>query len=1074
MPALAGAQMSYTIEHVITDQRPGLSVRKRDGNATVSLSLSGRLPLLTPGRLERNTYAKFSATTRTRELPIDGEPHPLHGGWVTSTVNHEIPLTFELLTPDGTPHTRDEITLNDMARFRDLRGTTVGEWSWRVSGSNAIPLLGGDTPTRTDDTKINEGPTLVSIKLIETLASQSPWPFVDAPVQGQGAERHSFDLYRVGDFVATARSRGILASVGGRTIRRGLRLRDPDGTIVAESDNGELRYPVTLPVLERSRGADGGTRLWELEVLPGDFGGQLNRPRVWASVIERARLRLSPLQSRIDELLGAQGDKIAVWGDHRGDQMRCRMRIDDVFTAETLDSKHLLDKRLLALEAVQDAGFVRNDITPGFTYTLAEADRVLHTFENDTLGISIPIRVDVTGLRVASIEIKAGASQHIQPSVPALAVTLKIAGEVKVKAGSVTIGSAKVRGGVVSAEAGVRLSGGNFEFLHWIDDDPLDIDLSTAALVTAGLLNPLLGLSLLGISELVEERINDLVDTGLGKVLDGGLAALPGILTLLLGAPFTYRSLKVDGDAFVLEYLAPEEPVRRPGTRQYHGIVGRSYTQLGPDAWQFRPRTLDTWKADNLQNIDHVVMVMMENRSFDHVLGHCAAEGQESDGLTPDLVAFLNAQDVNGVATVGKLRDTNMPANQHNFKTAFPIGVGHGLADVTMQLRDRIDFNGRTINAPSGFLENFIDRHRMHEELLGESGIEPKDVLGYHDTQDLPFFKHLLDNYAYCERFFCSHPGPTLPNRMLSLTGDVQYDRNGEPILDNNHGDNFVLSRDHTIFDLLKRKGVDWRVYESYPSVTMLRMFARYATNTTDIVRMNRFATDVANNDLPAFTVVDPQMHAFPQNDDHPVADMYRGQTFLKGVYDTLRSNPDVWKKTLLIITYDEHGGFYDHVVPPLAEALTREMVLHDGGEGHSLGPTTPGTHFIPYGVRVPTFVVSPWVQPGKGPDKVLDHCSILKTVIARFLGDQKPFLSDRVAAAQSFESYLTAPAARMDVPASPDMPLLPDEIVFRRGRMIATEPMSRKAMRAGNVDYHDLSGMVARMLGRDTANPIA
>jgi phospholipase C len=343
---------------------------------------------------------------------------------------------------------------------------------------------------------------------------------------------------------------------------------------------------------------------------------------------------------------------------------------------------------------------------------------------------------------------------------------------------------------------------------------------------------------------------------------------------------------------------------------------------------------------------------------------------------------------------------------------------------------------------------------------------------------------------------------------MYSLTGDVQHDRLGVPILDNNHGDNFLLSRALSIYDVLTKKGVGWRVYESNPSVTMLRMFARYATDDVNIRPLSDLAADVAAGNVPALTVVEPAMHHHPQNDDHPDADMYRGQIFIKGVYDTLRSNADVWRKTLLIITYDEHGGFYDHVIPPIADVLNSpapsvmsdEPVVSDGGDGPAgggsagggrlaglhlrpevlevllgeVGPaeTTPtdATIQIPYGVRVPTFVVSPWVPPGKGPSLTLDFCSILKTVLARFCGDEKPFLSDRVHASQSFESYLTENQARMNVPASPPLQDLP--ITVRREASetrsdIVTPPVTRARMRQEQVDYHDLSGRVARMLGR-------
>jgi hypothetical protein len=124
----------------------------------------------------------------------------------------------------------------------------------------------------------------------------------------------------------------------------------------------------------------------------------------------------------------------------------------------------------------------------------------------------------------------------------------------------------------------------------------------------------------------------------------------------------------------------------------------------------------------------------------------------------------------------------------------------------------------------------------------------------------------------------------------------------------------------------------------------------------------------------------------------------------------------------------------------------------------------------VPYGVRVPTFVVSPFAMRGKGPSLVLDHCSILKTVLARFWGGEKPFLSDRVHVSHSFDSFLTEPAPRT-VPDFDDTLLKPLPITVRsapsRTTQIITPPLSRKDMRKGSVDFHALSGRWARQLGR-------
>jgi phospholipase C len=227
----------------------------------------------------------------------------------------------------------------------------------------------------------------------------------------------------------------------------------------------------------------------------------------------------------------------------------------------------------------------------------------------------------------------------------------------------------------------------------------------------------------------------------------------------------------------------------------------------------------------------------------------------------------------------------------------------------------------------------------------------------------------------------------------------------------------------------------------------------------------------VAAGTLPDVTYVDPAMHHDPQNDDHPIADMYRGQLFIEEVYHALRSNPAIWDRTLLIITYDEHGGFYDHVIPPIADARTRPLQMSDGGGG--TGHFTPDTVITPYGVRVPAFVVSPWVPPGKGPDIVLDHCSIIKTILARFCGEGAPFLSDRVSASQSFEAYLTETAPR-DLPLPQMIRRLPADEPIRRTPEIVTAPLFSRTMRDGNVDFHDLTGMLARMLGRGSAHPVA
>ena len=245
-------------------------------------------------------------------------------------------------------------------------------------------------------------------------------------------------------------------------------------------------------------------------------------------------------------------------------------------------------------------------------------------------------------------------------------------------------------------------------------------------------------------------------------------------------------------------------------------------------------------------------------------------------------------------------------------------------------------------------------------------------------------------------------------------------------------------------------------------------MFARYAPDNTNIVPISGLERDISAGNLPSVTFIDPAMHHAPENDDHPpFADMLSGQIFLRRVYDALRLNDAIWEKILLIVTYDEHGGFYDHVVPPLADALSLPLVLTQGGAQGPPVPSFKADMTINYGLRVPTFVVSPFVPAGKGPDIPLDHCSILKTILARFCGDTKPFLTDRVNASHTFDSFLTLPGPRaIQVSTMPKLPTVATPRLAPGARTIVTKPMTRATMQ-GDVDFHDLTGMLARMLGR-------
>ena len=1079
--------MPYQIPHLLVSRVFKPVVTASDLVAeqlTFSVKLRGEFQVLFPGLLSAVPAAAYLIRERSpagSSDPIDDQSTrtgstPLQGGFRSAW--KPIGVKLEIFTPDGEKFAAPEITIADLKKFQDLRGAPTGSWSYIIAGEKKHIF------DDVNESFLDEVRGGLKITVVETVPSQSAPFLVPHTPLGFAGKSFSFDLFRVGEFVAEVRQPALARWSGI------MRLISPDGLVAAQTNKQVLRFPVNLPTLNKSRDNLGRPRNWQLEVLPER--SHVGNVSVSATVFGRGQITIATLKTRIDSLLGPRGAFVQLFGENKDGNAMARLKVTDPVSAETIDMHGLLDHQLESVG--QDDGINARDFKPNTVYTLEKKP-----------DVRSGIKIDVSTLKVSTIDLAIGPGVLLGVAVPAIRLSIAVLGEVRVKFAGQTLATAKLRGGKTDVELGIKLSPENEPYLvSMLADSPFDFDIDNAVLATA-LVSPLVTLGVVTIVEFLEQEINKAIVSCV-KTLFTGPALAPSILMTLFGAHLKYRSIRIEGEAVVFDFIAPLEPEPKPNPN-YGGAIGReTFLQTGLGSPAFMPLIGNTWAADNLNSkVDHIVVVMMENRSYDHVLGYRARRpySDGADGLTEAMVNKIEAAP-NGRFVVRPMRDAGFDGNPFGLKTRLPKGVGHETHDVEQQLHAQTtgpDGYG-VINSPEGFTANFEPKLALKPGDLPH-GVVPNDVLGFYEPSDLPFYGYLAENYAYCDRYYCSHPGPTLPNRMFSLTGDLQHDRYGFPILDNNTGDNFLLSRAPTIYDMLTRKGISWRVYESAPSVSMLRMFARYATNNTDILPLGsnddpfvKLRRDVATNNLPAFTTIEPAMHHHPQNDDHPDADMYRGQIFLQEVYNTLRSNPDTWKKTLLIVTYDEHGGLYDHVIPPLADFYSAPITQAQGGGDRRrerpgdivLGGQTPTTTSenpaasdatpprgatslkVHYGVRVPTFVISPWTTPGKGPSITLDHCSILKTVLARFLGAEKPFLSDRVNASQSFNSFLTGLAPRMNVPAPPQLQTNfgPDSRRVAPGASaIVTPPLSRQAMRDGPVDYHSLSGSVARMLGR-------
>jgi phospholipase C len=362
----------------------------------------------------------------------------------------------------------------------------------------------------------------------------------------------------------------------------------------------------------------------------------------------------------------------------------------------------------------------------------------------------------------------------------------------------------------------------------------------------------------------------------------------------------------------------------------------------------------------NLQKIDHIVVLMLENRSFDHMLGYLSLEGgrDDIDGLREGL-----ANDHDG---------RRYPV-RHLETTAIPDDPDHSGRSVDLQIGG---------GAMSGFVASYA-------ETLSGRGVrdaDPGRVMGYYNAADVPVYDHLARHFAVCDRWFSSVPGATWPNRLYALCGGAARSRDDLP----RHVPPFY---DRPSFARhLDARDVTWRWY-SFEVGTLRMADARYALGHHDRfaffsrenlnwkaaleIRIDAsaasFLEDAARGTLPSVSWIDPNFSnfnpiGFQPNDDHAPADIKDGQELVLAVYHALATGPQ-WDSTMLIVFYDEHGGFFDHVPPPAAADDDQRM-------------------FGRYGVRVPALIVSPWTEPGSVSKTVFDHTSIIKTILQRFAPD--------------------------------------------------------------------------------------
>jgi phospholipase C len=353
--------------------------------------------------------------------------------------------------------------------------------------------------------------------------------------------------------------------------------------------------------------------------------------------------------------------------------------------------------------------------------------------------------------------------------------------------------------------------------------------------------------------------------------------------------------------------------------------------------------------------VDTVIVVMMENRSFDHLLGNLPATGQGDADVAP---AGVTQPDPSG-KPIARFHDPDYCFEDTN----------HGWDAVHRQLMG----NQFVItNGPPYDLEDHAP-----------DGVR---AMSYYTEADVPWIYAAANAYAIDDRYFASVAGPTYPNREY-LYAASSYGQTENNIFSKSEPANFMsLIEDYNTsmcgagYDPLKvcASGVTWRVYyEVFPPA--VGIFINTALKHQDnLVPYSQFAMDAAAGTLPNVVLIDPKLSQEygGGDDDHPPGDPQSADAFLAGVVSTLTQSPQ-WKRSVLFITFDEHGGLYDHVQPPKACAPDDKAPMVGTG-------ATP-YDFASYGFRVPLIAISPWAKPHYVSHVVGDHSSLMKFIETRY-----------------------------------------------------------------------------------------
>lgn len=409
-------------------------------------------------------------------------------------------------------------------------------------------------------------------------------------------------------------------------------------------------------------------------------------------------------------------------------------------------------------------------------------------------------------------------------------------------------------------------------------------------------------------------------------------------------------------------------------------IVSFTYIRLCAEWWILRrslPSAAVQEKGEsivsgkkNIDPIEHVIVLTLENRSFDHMLG-CLQE----------------VKALEGIPSSGPARTNEYCGTSYSQQ---PYGAGDGRFVVDDPMHEHSHVMVQLEKDNSGFVRDYAESY-PHLTDLGRG-----EVMKYHPLDSLSATHGLARHFTVCDHWFSSLPGPTWPNRLFLMSGtSLGRVKMAEGIMDLN----LHWYDQPTIFDRLNERNKSWRVYFGDVPLSLLLVHQWEPENAARHRPMTKFYKDVAGDSqkFPDFAWIEPAYLQPGANDDHPPHDVLDGEVLIASVYNALRANDELWKSTLLVVIFDEHGGFYDHVLPPAA--------------------APPDHHHEEYafdrlGVRVPVMLISPWVGDAVIRDE-FDHTSLLKYLTDKW---QLGPLGRRTAQAKTFAGAML-PQLRTDTP---------------------------------------------------------